>query len=206
MKTEQEIRLAVCARFIKQDLQALEASLREEGQTVQEGKRPLWKNTADMPQRQTNPKNITTMKKKTIAFISVAAAACCALVIGLHINRANWAETAFRQGINGTEIFVSRGDNKVDNELQNAYQLMFAGQFRESDRVLKDLTRTINDTKPASEEEKQILKVQRDEQQWLHALSLLGQGKYRKAKKMLKQIASENGTFAQQAEQLLEQK
>ncbi len=206
MKTENEIRLAVCAKFIKQDLQALETSLREEEQTCQEGKRPLWQNMADRSNHQINSKTITTMKKKTIAFISVAAAACCALVIGLHINRANWAETAFRQGIDGTQIFVSRGDNKVDSELQNAYQLMFAGQFRESDRVLKDLTQTINSTKPATEEEEQILKVQRDEQQWLHALSLLGQGKYRKAKKMLKQIASENGTFAQQAEQLLEQK
>ncbi len=146
------------------------------------------------------------MKKKSFIYISVAAAACCALVIGLHINQTSWAEKAFQQGISSTEIFVSRGDNKVDNELQNAYQLMFSGQFRESDRVLKGLTSTINKTKPESDEEAQILKVQREEQQWLHALSLLGQGKYRKARKMLKQIAEEKGTFAVQAEQLLQNK
>lgn len=198
MKTEQEIRLAVCAKFLKQDLQALEASIREEQErgTCRPGIRPLIVN---------NSKTNTTMKKKSIIIGSIAAAACCLLVLGLHIHQASWAESAFMQGLNDTQIYVSRGDNKVDNELQNAYQLLFAGQFRESDRVLKDLTGTIRDTKPETEDEAMILQVQREEQQWLHALSLLGQGKYRKAKKQLKQIVKDNGTFAAQAEQLLQQ-
>ena len=207
MKTEQEIRLAVCAKFLKQDLQSLEASLREQDkQTARHSHRLLRPELVGKENDNNHQKTQPTMKKKTSIFVSLAAAACCALVIGLHINQASWADKAFQQGINSTEIFVSRGDNKVDNELQNAYQLMFAGQFKESDRVLKNLTSTIDKTKPESDEEAQILKVQRDEQQWLHALSLLGQGKYRKARKQLKQIAGGNGTFALQAEQLLQQK
>ena len=207
MKTEQEIRLAVCAKFLKQDLQALEASLREQDKgAARHNHRFLHPGLAEKENNNNHLKNEPAMKKKFSIIVSLAAAACCALIIGLHINRASWADRAFQQGINSTEIFVSRGDNKVDNELQNAYQLMFAGQFKESDRILKDLTNTINETKPETDEEAQILNVQRDEQQWLHALSLLGQSKYRKARKLLKQIADENGTFALQAQQLLQQK
>ena len=145
------------------------------------------------------------MKKKSIIIASLAVAACCVSVLGLHINQATWADNAFTQGMSNTQIYVSRGDNPVDVQLQDAYKLLFAGQFSESDRVLKDLTGIINKEKPETEEEIQILKVQRDEQQWLHALSLLGQGQYHKAKKLLKQIVKENGTFATQAEQLLMQ-
>jgi len=194
MNTEQEIRLAVCAKYLKQDLQTLEASLQER----QSDARSQTIYTNLIPNK--------TMKKKTIISLCVAAAACCALVIGLHINQSAWADAAFTQGMSNTQIYVSRGDNRVDNQLQDAYQLLFAGQFRDSDRVLKELTATIKDTKPETADEEQILLVQRDEQQWLHALNLLGQGKYRKAKKLLKQIAKENGTFATQAEQLLQLK
>ena len=145
------------------------------------------------------------MKKKSIIIASLAVAACCVSILGLHIHQATWADNAFTRGMSNTQIYVSRGDNPVDVQLQDAYKLLFAGQFRESDCVLKDLTDIINKEKPETEEEIQILKVQRDEQQWLHALSLLGQGKYHKAKKLLKQIVKENGTFATQAEQLLMQ-
>ncbi|MBP5476160.1 MAG: hypothetical protein J6Y00_00525 [Paludibacteraceae bacterium] len=207
MKTEQEIRLAVCAKFLKQELQALEVSLREqEKDAARHSHRLLRPELSEKENDNNHQTKQPTMKKKSLIFVSLAAAACCALVIGLHINQASWADRAFQQGISSTEIFVSRGDNKVDNELQNAYQLMFDGRFKESDRVLKELTGIISKSKPESDEEAQILKVQRDEQQWLHALSLLGQGKYRKARKQLRQIANENGTFALQAEQLLQQK
>lgn len=96
------------------------------------------------------------------------------------------------------EIGQLRGDNPNADALSNALSLMQANEWEQASQIVNDVF-----AKTANSQDEET-KEMHDNAEWLKAICLMHDGKVRKAKRLLRKIASSESYYNEMATEMLE--
>ena len=105
----------------------------------------------------------------------------------------------------------SRDGNSLDNMLSLSYSQIGTGDYELAEETLTKAKELIDEglkvpvTDEVSEYEHTIYEMKRYDVEWYHALIVMKQGKYHKAKGLLKEIADGDGPYVSEAKDILNQ-
>lgn len=146
-------------------------------------------------------------------FYQWAAAAAAVAIIFFSGNM--WRQTSRIKGF-GNDYYASlvapsaRDGNSLDSLMALAYSHIGNGEFDAAESVLNEANSLIDEglAVPVIDEETdyehRLLELKQYDAQWYRALIIMKQGKYRKAKEILKEIAQDNGPYASDAKEILD--
>lgn len=146
-------------------------------------------------------------------FYQWAAAAAAVAIIFFSGNM--WRQTSRIKGF-GNDYYASlvapsaRDGNSLDSLLALAYSHIGNGQFDVAESALNEANSLIEEglAAPVVDEETdyehRLLELKQYDVQWYHALIIMKQGQYRKAKALLKEIARNDGPYASEAKEILD--
>ena len=103
----------------------------------------------------------------------------------------------------------ARDGNSLDNLLALSYSQIGAGDFELANETIAKANELIDDglsvpvEDEVSEYEHSLFVMKQFEVEWYHALVVMKQGKYREAKKLLKDIADGDGPYVSEAKEIL---
>ena len=105
----------------------------------------------------------------------------------------------------------SRDGNSLDNILSLAYSQIGTEDYELAEETLAKANELIDEglsapiTDEVSEYEHSLFEMKRYDAEWYHALIVMKQGKYHKAKSLLKEIADGDGPYVSEAKDILNQ-
>lgn len=149
-------------------------------------------------------------------FVSIGLSVAASLVIVLGgIRYYNLADSLQEMSVSVSEqqyIPTMRGDDENSGRLTQIRSLIDNKQYTEALVQIEELEYSLNsqDVIPenATEEEQyqhELLELQKQEAIWYKAVAYMGQGKVFRAKRVLKDIASEGGIYAKYATEILDE-
>ncbi len=153
-------------------------------------------------ERDIKVQEMTERRRRTFAMriSSIAAAACLVLGVFVHFD----TQSDYRQYGLGIELAISRGGGYSDK----VAELIKGGNYDEALRLIAETEAkpfVCDDPNPEIiEAERDEYKREQDELQWYKAVCYMRDGKYFKAKKLLKEIAASDSDFAEDAKKALE--
>ena len=115
----------------------------------------------------------------------------------------------------GNEYYASldvpsaRDGNSLDNTLALSYSQIGSGEYDLAEKTLEKAMTMIEEglkvpiTDEVSEYEHSMFEFKQYDAEWYHALIVMKQGKYRKAKSLLKVIAEGNSPYASESKDIL---
>ncbi|MFV0554897.1 MAG: hypothetical protein ACK5LR_09355 [Mangrovibacterium sp.] len=175
---EEEIILAIQKKNLRRILQETEQKIRKRQKAR---KRMLW------------------------SISSVAAAAC--LLWGVFFLADNSMQQVGEHYYAELAMSSPRSGNTADSLLIAAYEHISMEQHTAAQQDLEQVITLINSESFEHSEEgqyhQQIAKLQHDKAQWLQAISLMKQGKKRKARALLTQIAKSESAYREKAAEAL---
>lgn len=153
-------------------------------------------------ERDIKVQEMTERRRRTFAMriSSIAAAACLVLGVFVHFD----TQSDYRQYGLGIELAISRGGGYPDK----VAELIKGGNYDEALRLIAETEAkpfVCDDPNPEIiEAERDEYKREQDELQWYKAVCYMRDGKYFKAKKLLKEITASDSDFAEDAKKALE--
>lgn len=155
-------------------------------------------------------KTFFLFRRQVIAWASAAAAVAIIFFSGN-----SWRQTQRFKGF-GNEYYaalvepVARDGNELDNLLASSYALIGSGEYEAASANLEIARKQIADglglpvIDEESEYEHKVLQEKLYDVDWYQAIILMKQGKYRKAKEVLRVIAASDSPYAENAKNILE--
>jgi hypothetical protein len=153
-------------------------------------------------ERDIKVQEMTERRRRTFAMriSSIAAAACLVLGVFVHFD----TQSDYRQYGLGIELAVSRGGGDSDKVVE----LINDGNYDEALSLIAEVEAkpfVCDDTNPEIvEAERDEYQREQDELQWHKTVAYMRMGKYIKAKKLLKQIASSDSEYKDEAQAALD--
>lgn len=153
-------------------------------------------------ERDIKVQEMTERRRRTFAMriSSIAAAACLVLGVFVHFD----TQSDYRQYGLGIELAVSRGGGDSDK----VAELINDGNYDEALSLIAEAEAkpfVCDDTNPEIiEAERDEYQREQDELQWYKTVAYMRMGKYIKAKRLLKQIASSDSEYKDEAQAALE--
>lgn len=153
-------------------------------------------------ERDIKMQEMTERRRRTFAMriSSIAAAACLVLGVFVHFD----TQSDYRQYGLGIELAVSRGGGDSDKVVE----LINDGNYDEALSLIAEVEAkpfVCDDTNPEIvEAERDEYQREQDELQWHKTVAYMRMGKYIKAKKLLKQIASSDSEYKDEAQAALD--
>lgn len=145
---------------------------------------------------------MTERRRRTFAMriSSIAVAACLVLGVFVHFD----TQSDYRQYGLGIELAVSRGGDYSDKVVVAIKD----GRYDEALRLIEDVESTPFDFYDPNPEIMENARLEYDQEQedlqWYKAVTYMRMGKYIKAKRLLKQIASSDSEYKDEAQAALE--
>jgi hypothetical protein len=153
-------------------------------------------------ERDIKMQKMTERRRRTFAMriSSIAAAVCLVLGVFVHFD----TQSDYRQYGLGIELAISRGGGDSDK----VAELINDRNYDEALSLIAEAEAkpfVCDDTNPEIvEAERDEYKREQDELQWYKAVCYMRDGKYFKAKRLLKNIAASDSDFAEDAKKALE--
>ena len=156
----------------------------------------------------------TKFKRKKVRRIvsswAIAAAIVCVCIVGIDMKYSSDLRDASMMCYIETGVPLTRSDSEIDELLLQTYELIgknelaaASGKIDIAEKRIKQLLKH-----PATTEEEQyrqeILILQNQDIDWYKALILMKEGEIFKSRKALKEIASSESRYAEQARNILE--
>ena len=160
-------------------------------------------------EEETKPKFFFLFRKQVIAWASAAAAVALIFFSGNA-----WQQTQRFKGF-GNEYYaalaepVARDGNELDSLIVTTYSFIGTGEYDAAMSNLSKARQLITDglAMPIEDEESEyehkVLREKLYDVDWYEAIILMKQGKYRKAKEVLRAIATSNSPYAENAKIIL---
>lgn len=153
-------------------------------------------------ERDIKVQEMTERRRKTFAMriSSIAVAACLVFGVFVHFD----TQSDYRQYGLGIELAVSRGGGDSDK----VAELINDGNYDEALSLIAEAEAkpfVCDDTNPEIiEAERDEYRREQDELQWYKTVAYMRMGKYIKAKRLLKQIASSDSEYKDEAQAALD--
>lgn len=205
VKVQVSIADAVQAVHLKQVLQGVEAELANSG------------NIYSSSQEENGPVSIATTVARGLYWRRFYQWAAVAATVAIVFFSGNSLRQSHRIKGFGNEYYAglvapsSRDGNSLDNMLSLSYSQIGTGDYELAEETLAKANELIDEglrvpvTDEVSEYEHSLYEMKRYDAEWYHALIVMKQGKYHKAKSLLKEIADGDGPYVSEAKDILDQ-
>ena len=147
---------------------------------------------------------------RTVSTWSIAAAIVCVCVVGVDMKYSSDLRNTSMLCYAETGAPLTRSDSEVDELLAQSYELIGKNELGAASSKILAAEKIINEElkRPATTEEEQyrreIMLLQKQDIDWYKALILMKEGEIFKSRKALKNIASLESRYAEQARNILE--
>ena len=174
MELQQEIEFAIQERGLRETLQKEEAKIKHRQKV----------------------KKVTIWSLSGGSALTTLAAVMLLLLVIAPVARL--MQDMSSQYVAQVEIGQLRGDNPNADALSNALSLMQANEWEQASQIVNDVF-----AKTANSQDEET-KEMHDNAEWLKAICLMHDGKVRKAKRLLRKIASSESYYNEMATEMLE--
>lgn len=147
--------------------------------------------------------------RRVITWTSSAAASIAIILTGYSIRQSNAIKTIGGECFSDLIPPVSRDGNSLDSLLTLAYSQIAVNEYSAATSALAAARLQIDDglVVPATDEESRyrhtLLRQHLYEVDWLEAISLMKQGRHRKAHRLLESIADSQSPYSEKANEIL---
>lgn len=193
---------AVQAVYLKQVLQGVEAGLTQSNEAS-----PFIHKEKDKTATVVIPSYLHW--RRFYQWAAVAATVAIVFFSGNSLWQSNRIKGFGNEYFASLDIPSARDGNSLDNLLTLSYSQIESGEYNLAEETLDKAKIMIEEglkapvTDEVSEYEHSLYEIKLYDAEWYHALIVMRQGKYHKAKSILKEIANGNGPFASEAKQIL---
>ena len=147
---------------------------------------------------------------KSVSTWSIAAAIVCVCILGIDMKYSSDLRDASMICYLEIGAPLTRSDNEIDELLSQAYELIGKNELESASGKIGIAEKKINEllkgdvTTEEEQYHKDIMVLQKQDIEWYKVMILMKEGEMFKSRKALKEIASSDSRYAEQARKILE--